>query len=146
VSATRTLPAPEAALQGCLAAEHAVLYGYGALGGVLARTTSTSGDEAYAQACYVVHRGRRDRLDELIAAAGGTPVAADPAYRLPFRVGDAGDCRRLARDLEHRSAAVYALAVAATTGAERAFVARALTDCALREYGWGGEPTAFPGL
>lgn len=134
------------ALQDCLAAEHASLYGYGVLGGVLAGVAAGSADGARAEASYTAHRARRDALVDLIAGLGADPVAAEPAYRIPFEVGSREACRSLARALEHTSCAVYAFAVSQTVEGTRAVVAQALTEDAVREYGWGGRPQAFPGL
>ncbi len=134
------------ALQSCLAAEHADLFGYGVVGGVLAGVSGASGPQSYADACYVAHRTRRDRLIAVLAELRETPLAAEPAYRLPFRVTGLADCEQLARQLERRTAAVYALAVANTVNDSRAMAVDALTDCAIREVAWGAPLTAFPGV
>ena len=125
------------ALQSALAAEHAAVHAYGLVGGVLGLSaTDTS-------AAYAVHRGRRDQLVTMI---GRRAVAAEPAYELPFEVSGPARARRLAARVEQRCADVYADVVASTTGANRLYAARALTDCAVRALGWGAEPEAFPGL
>jgi hypothetical protein len=134
------------ALQSCLAAEHADLFGYGVLGGVLAGTSSATDLQAYADTCYVVHRSRRDQLTAVLYRLGATPVAAQPAYSLPFPVSGVAACTRLARQLEARTAAVYALAVANTVESSRSLAIDALTDCALRQVEWGSAPTALPGI
>jgi Domain of unknown function (DUF4439) len=134
------------ALQECVAAEHAAVYGYGVVGGVLAAAAPGSAAEAYAVSSYDEHRTRRDALAGLVASLHAVPVAADPAYRLPFPVTDAASSRRLARLIEHRTCAVYGLAVATTTRSTRRMAARAMVDCAQREVDWGAEPAAFPGL
>lgn len=133
-----------AALQDCLAAEHAAVYGYGVVGGVLS-TAARPAEEGYAVASYVAHRGRRDQLTDLIAGLGTTPEPADPVYATPFPVTDAAACRRLAQGIEHRVAAVYCFAVAKTVGDVRGLLADGLTDAAVREVRWGGEVQAFPG-
>jgi Domain of unknown function (DUF4439) len=134
----RPSPAPAEAepLQQALAAEHAAVFAYGVIGGVLR-------GEARAAAGHDAHRGRRDQL---LARLGPRAVAAEPAYSLPFAVDDARGARRLARVVEQRCAAVYADVVSRTTGATRALAAEALTECANRRLSWGGEPEAFPGL
>ena len=141
------------ALQRCLAGEHAAVYGYGVIGGVLAgASTSSSRAEVVARAQqlaaagYVAHRRRRDQLTGLITAQGGTPVAAAPAYDLPGPVRTLDQCRALAIQLEDRCAQIYADAVARTTDHDRAFTARALTGCALGAASWGAKPDPFPGL
>lgn len=125
------------ALQPALAAEHAAVYAYGVIGGVLG---SSSGAAVTA---YAVHRGRRDQLTAMI---GPHAVAAEPGYELPFEVSSQARAARLAARVEDRCADVYASVVAHTTGADRAYAARALTDCAVRGLGWGAEPEPFPGL
>jgi hypothetical protein len=134
------------ALQRCLAAEHAAVYGYGVVGGVLAGIDRASKLQAYADDCYDVHRARRDSLTNTLAGLGKTPVAAHPAYRLPFQVTGVAGCRSLARAIEHRTAAVYAFAVSQTVKGTRAMAVDALTDCAVREVAWGAAPGPFPGL
>lgn len=134
------------ALQRCLAAEHAAVYGYGVVGGVLAGIDKAGKLQAYADSCYAAHRARRDALTNGLARIGKTPVAAQPAYRLPFRVTGVAGCRSLARTIERRTSAVYAFAVSQTASVERATSVDALTDCAIREVAWGAKPQAFPGL
>jgi hypothetical protein len=134
------------ALQSCLAAEHADLFGYGVLGGVLAGVSGAVALQTYADTCYAVHRSRRDHLTALLYGLGETPVAAQPAYSLPFRVSGAAACTRLARQLESRTAAIYALAVAETVETSRAMAVDALTDCAVRQVRWGSAPPALPGI
>lgn len=134
------------ALQPCLAAEHAALFGYGVLGGVVSAAVSDTPSAKAAIAAYDVHRTRRDDLTQLIDAAGASPVAAKAAYGLPFPVAGIPTARRLARHLEGGCASVYARATAATTGDTRLMMSDALTDCAVRGARWGSPPAAFPGL
>jgi hypothetical protein len=129
--------ATDAALQAALAAEHAAVYAYGVVGGILGTTS------AEAAAGYAAHRGRRDRLTSML---GPESVAAQPAYRLPFEVSGPARARRLAVHVEERCAEVYAEVVSRTTAADRVFAARALTDCSVRGLEWGAEPDPFPGL
>jgi hypothetical protein len=133
------------ALQHCLAAEHAAIYGYGVLGGVLGGTSATD-EIARAEAAYNAHVRRRDDLRERINDFGQEPVVAEPAYAVPGRVEDVASCRRLAQQLEKRAAAVYAAAAAETVDALRELMARALTDCALRADAWGAPDDVLPGL
>ena len=134
------------ALQPCLAAEHAAVYGYALLGGVLSAAVSDGPWAKAATASYETHRDRRDILTELIGAAGGKPVVAEPAYDSPFQVAGVPTARRLAQYLEARCASVYARATAATTEDTRLMVSGTLLDCAVRGARWGAAPTAFPGL
>jgi hypothetical protein len=133
-------------VQQCLAAEHAAVYGYGVVGGVLADIAGAGDLRTSAQDCYDAHRAQRDALTELLTRSGQTPVAAHAAYRLPEAVVGRSGCTALARQIERRSAAVYAFAVSKTSDGSRAMAVDALTDCALRETGWGAEPRAFPGV
>ncbi len=95
-------------LQQCLAAEHAAVFGYALLGGVLSAAVSEAPAAKAAVTSYDVHRDRRDVLTELIAAAGTKPAAAEAAYDIPFPVAGEPSARRLARYLEARCATVYA--------------------------------------
>lgn len=124
-------------LQAALAAEHAAVFAYGVIGGVLRDS------EGQAVAGHDAHRGRRDQL---LARLGERAVAAEPAYSLPFPVTSSRQARRLARVVERRCAAVYADAVSRTTGDQRALAAEALTECAVRGLSWGADPDPFPGL
>jgi uncharacterized protein DUF4439 len=130
-----------AALQETLAGEHAAIYGYGIAG---ARLPGAGRREA--RSAYDTHRARRDGWRELVVAAGAQPVAAAPAYDLPFPVRSAGDARRLAAHLERQLAVGYARLVAASTGDERALAARTLQDAAVRTARWSGAVATFPGL
>jgi hypothetical protein len=135
------------ALQDCLAAEHAAVYGYGVVGGVLSgRTDAGSVLQELAADSYAEHRRRRDDLTDLIVARDVQPAAAEPAYQLPDAVSSVEDCRDLARGLEERCAAVYADAVSRSVDDDRELAARALTACALRGVGWGARPEPFPGV
>ncbi len=132
------------ALEDCLAAEHAALYAYGVLGGVLSAAERRA-DETYAVSCYTAHRARRDELVTMIARRDDVARPAEPVYATPFPVSDVAQCRRLARLVERRTAARYGYAVAETVGATRRMVAVALTDASIRAVHWGDDPPAFPG-
>ena len=134
------------ALQDCLGAEHAALFGYGALGGVLAGVPRGEPDLERARSSYAAHSALRDALTELISTKGAQPTAAAPAYHLPFALADGNSCRRLARLLERRAASVFGLAVAATVEQDRVLVATALMECVLREVAWGGVAEPFPAI
>ncbi len=133
-------------LQLPLAAEHAAVYGYGLLAGVVSAGVSETAVAAAARSSYAVHRSRRDMLVEMIRARHQSPVVSAPAYDIPFQVTDPDTARRLARYLEARCAAVYVRSIASMQRGDRRFVSAALVDCAVRGVGWGGQPTAFPGL
>ena len=132
------------ALQAALAAEHAAVHVYGAVG---ARTSQTAQPVLFAAvtAAYAQHRARRDSLDARVRELDATPVAAQPAYRLP-PLESPDDVRAAARDLEAGTARAYAFVVASTTGDTRAWAATALTDAAVRGLSFGGAPEVLPGL
>ncbi|MFE9728310.1 ferritin-like domain-containing protein [Streptomyces sp. NPDC005794] len=129
------------AAQAALAAEHAAVYGYGALGGRL--EGDRRGD---ATAAGDAHRSRRDALVRTVRDLGGTPVAARAAYALPFAVRDPSSAMRLAAVLEDRVAGVYSDLVRAARGPLRQDAAGALREAAVRAVRWRGTGVAFPGL
>jgi hypothetical protein len=135
------------ALQTGLAAEHAVIWGYGVVG-------AHAGDALLPQVRDAddAHRTLRDDTIALVARNGGTPVATEPGYALPFPVTDRGSALRLAVHLEEGAAAAWRYAVAATDDVEvRRTALTALSDAAVRATGWRlALPTtpatvAFPG-
>jgi hypothetical protein len=130
-----------ATLQTTLANEYAAVYGYGVLAVHLAGAQRTA-----AQNAYDTHRARRDVLITLIEAGGDTPVAAAPAYALPFAVASATDAAKLATRLEERLGASYADLVRAASGDTRRTGLEWLTDAAVRAVRWRGSSVAFPGL
>ncbi|MDF6018472.1 ferritin-like domain-containing protein [Streptomyces sp. JH34] len=129
------------AAQAALAAEHASVYGYGALGGRL-----EGGRRRDAAAAGDAHRARRDSLVRTVRDLGGTPVAAHAAYALPFAVRDPATAMRLAAVLEDRVAGVYSDLVRAARGPLRQDAAGALREAAVRAARWRGTGVAFPGL
>jgi len=131
------------ALQAALAAEHAAIYGYGLLGAHL-----TGARQQAATAVWEAHRARRDRLATLIAGLGGTPVAAQPAYRLPVQVTSARTAAQLAVALEQNVLTGYVGLAGATGPALRKVAAQAMQEAMTRQIRWGGSglATAFPGL
>lgn len=137
---------PVESLQACLAAEHATLFGYGALGGRLAGVAAASSWQELAAAAYVEHRDLRDRLTAAVDALKAEPVVAEASYATPFALNDLDDCQRLGRLLETRCGAAYTDAVAQTLDASRALLAHALQASAVRATRWGAPVAAFPGL
>jgi hypothetical protein len=135
------------ALQAVLAAEHAAVYGYGAVGAKL-----TGSERTAASAAESAHRARRDAVSLQLSGLKVTPIPAAPAYTLPFPVLTEQDALRLAVLLEERVAAAWRTAVPVTTGSARRTALAGLTDCAVRATRWrrvhtpGQPPTvAFPG-
>ncbi|MFF8596836.1 ferritin-like domain-containing protein [Streptomyces sp. NPDC015220] len=129
------------ALQAALAAEHAAVYGYGVVGGRI-----RPGRRAEARTAYDAHRARRDALVRRVRDLGGRPVAAAPAYALPFPVPDSAAAVRFAAELEDRVAGVYSDLVRASSGERRREAAGALREAAVRAVRWRGRSVAFPGL
>ncbi|MEX0170291.1 ferritin-like domain-containing protein [Streptomyces sp. LMG1-1-1.1] len=129
------------AAQAALAAEHAAVYGYGVVGGRIGAERRPE-----ATAAYEAHRARRDALRRTVRDLGGTPVASEAAYELPFRVADAAGAVRLAAILEDRVAGAYSDLVRATGGPQRREAAAALRETAVRAVRWRGSDVTFPGL
>jgi hypothetical protein len=141
------LTTPDTGLQRALAAEHAAIYAYGALGAHLSRSA-----RADAVAAETAHRARRDALLLRMADAGTPPTPAAPAYTMPFAVTDPATALRLAVGVEERTAAAWRAAVPETAAEDRETAIAALTDCAVRATRWRrlAEPSApatvpFPG-
>ena len=130
-----------AALQGALAAEHAAVYGYGVVGAALAGT-----EQADARSDWTAHQVARDNLVTMVTKLGATPVAASPAYRLPFAVTNANLAKELAATLEDGVTRAYLAMVAVTDPTLRAFAAQAMQTSANRAFSWRGTTVAFPGM
>ena len=129
------------ALQGALAAEHAAVYGYGVVGAMLA------GQElADARADWNAHQVARDALEAMLIKLRATPVAASPAYALPFAVTSANTAARLAATLEEGVTRAYLGLVAVSNPTLRAFAAKAMQASANRVLAWSGSTQAFPGM
>ena len=120
------------ALQTALAAEHAVIWGYGVVGG-------RAGEALLAQVrdADEAHRTRRDDTVTLLAGYGGDPVPTRPSYALPFPVTDRRSALRLAVHLEEGTAAAWRYAVAATDDVTvRRAALTAVADAAVRATRW----------
>lgn len=118
-------------LQAVLAAEHAAIFGYGALGPFLG-----NGARARAATAEAAHRELRDAVATQLVAADVEPVPAARAYTLPFPVTSNASALKLAVQLEERTAAAWRAAVPEVTGAAREAAVKALTDCAVRATRW----------
>jgi hypothetical protein len=130
------------ALQGALAAEHAAVYGYGVVGAMLSGTAG----QATAHADWITHQEARDTLEAMIVKLGATPVAASPAYQLPFAVTDAISATKLAVVLEDGVTQAYLAVVAVRDKTLRSFGALAMQPPANRAAAWRGSTVAFPGM
>lgn len=119
-------------LQRLLSAEHATIYGYGALGAHL-----QGAEQASARQADEAHRARRDALRERLQSLSATPTPAAPGYELPGPVTDRASALGLAAQLEGGVAATYDGALADTREAElRRFAVAALQDAAVRATRW----------
>ena len=130
-----------AALQAALGAEHAAVYGYGVAGAML-----TGAALAQARAHWTGHQVARDTLTAMLTELGAVPVAASPAYELPFAVTGAASAKRLAAALEDGVTRAYLGLVAVTDPALRTFGAKAMQASANRAVAWSGSTVAFPGM
>ena len=138
---TETAGTGVAALREVLAAEHAVVYGYGVAGARL-----VGAGRRRAQRLWESHRARRDQLSGLLAGLGAAPEPAAATYALPEPVESVDDARALATLLEERLAAVWADAVPLLAGELRALAVTGLVDAAVAAARWRGSSVAFPGL
>jgi hypothetical protein len=129
------------ALREALAAEQAVVYGYGVVGAHLSGKA-----EKYAGVRLGAHQVLRDQLAALIQQIGAVPGAALPAYQLPFPVADAANARLLGGTLENGSAGAAWDLAAATAAASpgRELAVGWLIDAAEAAALWGA-PTPLPG-
>lgn len=129
-----------AALQAALAGEHAAIWGSGRaaaeMGGARQRAALGELDQ---------HRAARDRLRRTVAAHGGTPVEAAPAYLEPFPIEGSSGGRRLMAHINAGLAAAYADLAAASPRAGRRPAALAAAEASVRAIEWGGRAQALPG-
>jgi hypothetical protein len=132
------------AVQATLAAEHAAVYVYGALGAQTSRSTQAALYDDIS-AAYAQHRARRDLLTRTVVDLGADPVAAAASYELPARLDTPARVMRTARELEEGCAATYAALVANTAGARRRWAVTALNDAAVRVLAFRGTPEMLPG-
>jgi Domain of unknown function (DUF4439) len=130
-----------AALQAALAAEHAAVYGYGIVGAMV-----TGDTEKLAHADWLAHQDARDTLEAMLVKLGATPVAASPAYQLPFAVTGEASAVRLAAALEDGVTQAYLAVVAVSDRTLRSFGALAMQPPANRALAWSGSTVAFPGM
>jgi rubrerythrin len=132
------------ALQTALAAEHAALYVYGALG---ARTSESATPVVFREVtdAYATHRAWRDQLTRRLLDEGAVPAPAAPTYELPAGPPGPAGVLPAARELEARCAETYAYVVAHASGPDRRWAIGALTRSAVRQVAFGGDPGPFPG-
>ncbi|GAA2902143.1 ferritin-like domain-containing protein [Streptosporangium fragile] len=128
-------------LDTALAAEHAAVYAYGV---IAARTTGRL--RTRATAAFNAHRTRRDRLREMIIAAGGTPAEPTAAYALPVTPSSAAQAVELAVLVERGVTGAYLELAASADTSVRRLAALAMQECAARSYELRPEIDAFPGM
>ncbi|MGI8451566.1 MAG: ferritin-like domain-containing protein, partial [Streptosporangiaceae bacterium] len=129
------------ALQPALAVENAVVHGYGGAG---ARRDTAARVRALRDGTQ--HEVARDQLQGMLTSLGVKPVAAQPAYRLPFPVHGTRAAISLAGYLENQVAAAYLGIVALDDARLRIWAAGQAQACALRATTWLGRTAPFPGL
>lgn len=135
---------PLEALQETLAAEHAAVWLYAALGG---RVPTEDAPELRVTltAAYDAHRARRDLLVRLVRDAGEEPVAAAASYVAPAPLDTVEQVLTAAQQAETAAATTYAAWVASSVGEGRRTATAALRDAAVRVVGLGGAPATYPG-
>jgi len=141
VTARRDRRRDRATLQRVLAAEHAVVFGYGVAGARL-----TGSDQLRAERLRDDHRASRDSLGGLVTGLGGVPEPPAATYALPSPVVTPQDARVLATLLEERLAAVWADAVVDLDGDLRSVAVDGLRSAAVRAARWRAGSVPFPGL
>jgi len=102
--------------------------------------------QASAHTDWTAHQVARDTLVTMLTRLGATPVAASPAYELPFGVTNAKSAAKLAAALEDGVTRAYLGLVAISDPALRTFAAQAMQTSANRALTWSGTTTAFPGM
>jgi hypothetical protein len=135
-------------LQDVLRAEHAAIFGYGALGGHLLKAHRVTAALAERE-----HRNRRDAVAQLLIAGKANPAPAERAYTLPVPVSTPAEAAKLAVLIEERTAAAWRAAVPELDGDQRKMALAGLTDCAIQAARWrrlatpaGPATVAFPGV
>ena len=134
-------PAGVQALERVLAAQHAVVYGYGVAG---ARLRGRGRNRARSR--WNHHRAKRDELSALLTELGGQPVQAAATYVLPGPVETPADARALVTQLEEGLTAAWADAVLALPGDRRGPAVDGMRESAVAAALWRGGSVAFPGL
>ena len=135
------------ALQGALATEHAVIWGYGVVGADVAADRKSQVAAAEEQ-----HRLRRDEAAATLRTLGVQPVVAQPSYRLPTAVDDPVSALTAAALMEDSDAAAWRFVLGSTDDPTlRTSALDALVGAAVQAVRWrtvaGISPatTAFPG-
>jgi hypothetical protein len=136
-----------AALFDAVAAEHAIIYGYG-----LVSAHSTPEVNDLVAAAMAEHRERRESAIAMLEGRSVDAPLPAAGYQLPTQVDNPTDAANLAVRMEEDCAVAWRAALErATTNEDRAFAVAALTQCAVTAARWsrvlGVWPitVAFPG-
>jgi hypothetical protein len=122
----------DAAVADAIAAEHAIIYGYGF---VSAHATPELND--LVSTSLAEHRERRDAAIAMLGARSVTAPLAAAGYQLPIPVDNPVDAANLAVRMETDDAVAWrAVVEQAKTSQDRAFGVTALTQCAVRAARW----------
>jgi hypothetical protein len=128
------------ALFDAVAAEHAVIYGYG-----LVSAHSTPDVNDLVAASMAEHRARREKAIGMLEAASIEPPLPAAGYQLPTEVDNPTDAANLAVRMEEDTAVAWrAVIEQATTSEQRAFAVTALTQCAVRAAQWSKVLEVWP--
>lgn len=119
------------AWQQALAAEHAAVFGYTALGGHLSGAALTLARNGDAE-----HRRRRDAVVARLLALKAQPMPAERSYTLPEPVTDSASALRVALGIEERLATVWRSTVSGLPKTVRQQAIDALSDAAVRAANW----------
>lgn len=128
------------ALQQALAAEHAALWILGQISAFLA-----AGYDDGLRDAGTEHRERRDATQQVLTAAGATPVLAETAYLTPKPVKNAGSARAAVVVAETDAAAAWRGVVErCDEPALRTFATAAMSASAVRMTRWRREAGTDP--
>ncbi len=146
-SPTRPPDSDAAALFDAVATEHGVIYGYG-----LVSAHSTPDENDLVASAMREHRQRREAAIAMLEGRGIDPPLPAAGYQVPTQVDNPTDAANLAVRMEEDSAVAWrAVLEQATTGEERTFAVKSLTQTAVTAARWskvlGVWPitVAFPG-
>lgn len=122
----------DAAMYDAIAAEHAVIYGYGLVSAHSSPDVNPLVSDALAQ-----HRERREAAIALLAARSVAAPLPAVGYQLPIPVANPTDAAKLAVRMEQDTAVAWrAVIEQATSTDERAFGVTALTQSAVLAAKW----------
>lgn len=130
---------PTQALQVWLALEHEAVWLHPVIGARFADLADR------ARESYTAHRAMRDQLLARLHALDVDPVPSKLGYA-EGALRTNGEASAAARRVEQRIAAACLTLAGVSRGDDRKYAISGLRRAALAELGWGGKPSAFPGL